>query len=138
MKVTDERLLESMKTKDVIRDMLINNPMSYAEIQQAMNIPRNKLTNHMTQLKKFGFVKYCDQDANKHITMKRYIAVIESGTYSQMMSDRRAINSQMTWKDGIEKFSNKASMKVTCEDYHTKGNRSKVNAWSGYASMGSL
>lgn len=138
MKVTNEKLAASMAFKDVIRDALLIKPMSYTEMIEHFKIDRPVLTNHMTQLKKYGFVKYSETE--KHIAKdkRKYYVVPDMGSYADMMSERRAINSQMTWKDGKEEASKNASMVVNSDQYHTKGNRSKVSAWNGYTSMGGM
>lgn len=138
MKVINEKLAESMAFKDVIRDALILNPMSYSELLIHFNLDRGRLTNHMTQLKKYGFVKYSEAEKKLPKEKRKYYVVIENGTYAAMMSERRASNYKMTWKDSMEKASPNASMVVTADKYHTTGNRPKVNAWSGYSSMGSM
>jgi hypothetical protein len=138
MKVTNEKLAESMKFKDIIREALIKTPMSYSELLTYFNLDKGKLTNHMTQLKKYGFVKYSEAENKLPKDKRKYYVVPDMCSYAQMMSDRRAVNYQMTWKDGMEKFSDNASMKVTTDQYHTKGNTSKINAWAGNSSMGSM
>ena len=139
MKVTNEKLAESMKFKDIIREALIKTPMSYSELLIFFNLQKGKLTNHMTQLKKYGFVKY--SEAEKHLPKdkRKYYVVPDMCSYAEMMSERRAGNYQMTWKEAHKSEINKnASTIVFCDQYHTTGNKAKVNAWAGYSSMGSM
>ena len=139
MKVTNEHLAASMAFKDIIRDALIIKPMSYSEMLIHFDITRSKLTNHMTQLKKYGFVKYSEAEKHMKKDKRKYYVVPDMGSYADMMSERRAVNAQMSWKDSHKADINKnARVVVTCDQYHTSGNRTKVSAWSGYASMGSM
>ena len=99
MKVTNEKLAASMAFKDVIRDALIIKPMSYSELLVHFNLDRGRLTNHMTQLKKYGFVKYSEAETHLPREKRKYYVVIETGSYADMMNERRASNYKMTWKD---------------------------------------
>jgi len=139
MKVTDERLAASMAMKDIIRNALIEKPMTYTELLEHFNLDKGKLTNHMTQLKKYGFVKYAESEKHLPKDKRKYYVVIETGSYAAMMTERRAINNQMTWKDSHKsEISPYATKQVNCDSYHTHGNKSKVSAWQGYTSMGNF
>jgi hypothetical protein len=136
MKVTDERLAASMAMKDIIRDALLIKPMSYSEMLIHFNLDRGKLTNHMTQLKKYGFVKYAESERHMPKDKRKYYVVADMGSYADMMSERRAVNSQMTWKDTHKAEILPNARHYSADKYHTTGNRTKVSAWHGYSSMG--
>lgn len=136
MKLKNEKLIASMKMKDVITKALTVKPMSFAELSVYLNLSKPVLTNHMTQLKKFGFVRYSEHENHIFKDKRKYYAVPNVGSYSEMIDGRRAINTQdMTKSDKVSKF---ASVVVTCDKYHTKGNRTKISAWHGYSSMAGL
>ena len=136
MTVTNKDLIASMAMKDTIREALAVNPMSYSEMLIYFNLEKGKLTNHMTQLKKYGFVKYAESEKHLPKDKRKYYIVPNMYSYAALMEDRRAVNMQMSWKDAHKNDINEnASMVVSCDQYHTKGNRNKASAWSGYSSM---
>lgn len=136
MTVTNKDLIASMAMKDTIREALAVNPMSYSEMLIYFNLEKGKLTNHMTQLKKYGFVKYAESEKHLPKDKRKYYLVPDMGSYADLMELRRAGNYQMTWKEAHRSDINKnATTIVFCDQYHTKGNVSKSSAWSGYSSM---
>lgn len=147
MKVTNDSLKQSMLMKDIIRDALLIKPMSYSELLVHFNLERGKLTNHMTQLKKYGFVKYSESEKKIAKDKRKYYAVSGIPSYAQMMSELRAINSQMIWKDAHKSellpnarfisFEDKSfEDKLKAQSKYCK--RNQISAWQGYTSLGGL
>lgn len=136
MKVTHS---ESANIKDSILILLNETPTTYVDMLTIFNIDKHKLTNHMWQLKKYGFVGYHHLDKNKTLAERRYIAVKDMGLYSEMMAERKKFKNKETCSEQHKALISKnATMVVSSDQYHTSGNRTKVSAWSGYASMGSM
>ncbi len=136
MKVTH---LESITIKDSILKVLMDNPTTYVDLLKIFSIDKNKLTNHMWQLKKYGLVIYHHEDAGKALAERRYIAVRDMGLYSELLAERKSFKNKETWSEQHKsEISKNASMVVSSDQYHTKGNRSKINAWAGYSSMGAM
>ena len=139
MNFKNERLIESMKAKDIIRSALEIEPMSYSEMLVKLNYSAGELTNHMTQLKKHGFVKYSDDEKLMPKKNRKYYFVPGMPSYAELMDRLRKANYQMGWKDAHKSEVSKiASIVVTADQYHTHGNRSKISAWYGYQSMAGL
>jgi len=148
MKVTNEVLKQSMKMKDTIREMLIEQPMTFRELLEKLNIEKNKLNNHIWQLRKYGFIKYSEKDKGIAREKKRYYVNEDMGAYADMMNERRAINYKMSWKDAHKAeilpharvicFEDKIyedKLKAQSKSYKEK---SRISAWSGYTSIGGI
>jgi uncharacterized protein YpbB len=136
-----EKLAEGMKTKDAIRDALLQEPTSYSGLLIKFNMSKTVLTNHMTQLKKYGFVKYSEAEKHWPKEKRRYHAVESMGKYSDFMNEKRSADAEMKWKDSHEvKFSPYANVDMckTSNSYQVTSNKTKVSAWSGYSSMALL
>lgn len=121
--------------KQQILDAIRRRPMSFFEIQQGFNIDKGKTNNLMYDMKRIGLVDLGSD--------RKYFAISEMTVSEAMAKARNKAASKASETDSINtrkadwnaKFSPHASMKVTCNDYPTHGNKQRLNVWSGYTSF---
>lgn len=135
--IKDERLLKSMAMKDTIVELLKKEPMSYFDIATTLNIDKGQLTNHMVQLKKHGFVDYHPDDKPSFKMTRRYVAIEGMGSYYDLIMQKRSKLADDNYHH--KKQTNPhASIVVSCDAYHTRGNKIKTSAWFGYQANGGM
>lgn len=97
--------------------------MTYAQLLEYTGLPKKTLTNHLKALKKFGFIHLDGQ----HGSPQRYYSAINmTDDYDSVMKITKKKNPYKRIT-----FDPNAAMKVTCNDYHTKGSKIKRSAWIG-------
>jgi DNA-binding transcriptional regulator GbsR (MarR family) len=112
-----------MDYRNEILKLLRKQPMTYLEIRKYFNLDKSQINNYLASLKKYGLIEYqkeYDQQKNQ-----KYIALDFIHEYSDFVNTYKK-----EVKPGIE-FSPLASMKISSNDYHTKGSQEKRSAWIG-------
>ena len=133
-KKTREEMLE---IKDFILAEIRKQPLYRHDLDEMFGLSYGQLTNALTALKTNDLIATFKDDMSKPHNMRRWFKTDRTETYLEC---RQASKSKSTKAflmnahkgDG---FLENASMKVTSDDHHPTGNKTRVSAWSGYSSM---
>jgi len=112
-----------MDYRNEILKLLRKQPMTYLEIRKYFNLDKSQINNYLASLKKYNLIEYqkeYDQQKNQ-----KYVALDFTHEYSDFVN---------TYKKEVKisvEFNPIASVKVSSNDYHTKGSHQKRSAWIG-------
>lgn len=140
MSVTSERLKESYAMKNKIIELLKSDgPMTFTLIKDRLNLTKGELSNFMMSLKRTGFVQYYELDYARCKNQKRYSIVPEMPSYDEAMAEIRQKTAENRKYCSVKKNETIPGAKVvSSDDYHTRGNKHKTQAWFGYEGNGGL
>lgn len=108
--------------KNMIMERLRLVKMTYQEISDYTGLKNKDLTNHLQALRKIRFIRMESLPGR----INYYHAINMTDNYEDVIKQ----NIHKKKKEEIE-FSPYATMKVTTNDYHTKGSSEKQSAWIG-------
>ncbi len=134
MPIISERLEKSYQVREKILESLKEKPMTYSQIREHFNLTKPTTSNHILSLTRAGLIKYDDKDMNQKRTDRHYIATPGMLPFREHMEmvRKHATSIREHWAGKLKLFAENASMKVSADQYHTRGNNVKQSAWSGY------
>ena len=112
-----------MDYRNEILKLLRKEPLTYVQIKNHFKLEKQQINNYLASLKKYKLIEYrkeYDQQKNQ-----KYVALDFIHEYSDFVNTYKK-----EVKETIE-FNPIASVKVSSNDYHTKGSHQKRSAWVG-------
>jgi transcription initiation factor IIE alpha subunit len=112
-----------MDYRNEILKLLRKEPLTYVEIKNHFKLEKQQINNYLASLKKYKLIEYrkeYDQQKNQ-----KYVALDFIHEYSDFVNTYKK-----EVKETVE-FNPMASVKVSSNDYHTKGSHQKRSAWVG-------
>jgi DNA-binding transcriptional ArsR family regulator len=109
--------------KNMIMDRLRLSIMTYQEICAYTGLTNEVMTNHLQALRRARFVEMIPGTGR----INYYKAINKKDKYEDVIKK----SAEEKRKKEMPTFSDKATMKVTSNDYHTKGSSEKKCAWIG-------
>ena len=130
---------DTLKHKQRILDLLKFGTYSFEEIRDLLNLEKNILCNYLTSLKKNKMVVQESAEDADHPKKRKY-KINTDKSLAEVMAE-----SQMKVTAGVKKHfgkvaENKAAIakgvkSISCNDYHTFGNKLKISSWAGYTTF---
>jgi len=109
--------------KNMIMERLRLVKMTYQEISNYTGLKNKYLTNHLQALRKARFIKMESLPGR----INYYHAINMEDNYEYVIKK----SAEEKRKKEMPTFSDKATMKVSSNDYHTKGSSEKQSVWIG-------
>lgn len=134
---------QSIHIKNQILLKIREQPLYRHDLDDMFQLERSDMTNFLTSLKKKGLIAAYKPDMHKPPNQRRWHHTEKTEMFDECVRATRTKYIEtitgVSWKEPV-KFHPLANrdMCKTADSYHTKGNATKLNSWSGYESMGGL
>ena len=127
---------DSRNAKELILTLLKDKNLSFSEMKSITGFEKKKMVNYLCSLKTLQMITVENKAQAENPQKLKYIRISDK-TYTEVYIAKKALatnNKPNNYKVNPD-FLPYASMKHSCDDYHTSGNPHRVSAWQGYSSL---
>lgn len=139
-----EEYKQQIREKEILLNLIKARPMTTTDLRIETEFDDEKVWRYLISLKYYKLVAQQTAAEQKNRLLRQYYAISDS-SFEQALTDSMRESYERRVQTRLASEARKRELKekkaiagvtvVTCNDYHSRGNRSNVNPWTGYTSF---
>lgn len=140
-----EAYKEQIKEKEMLLDMIKRMPMTGMDLRLETNFDTEKVSRYLVSLKYYKLISQQTAEEQPNRLLRKWYAISDAKFEDMLMASlMEAQERRVKTRIEIEQQKRELEQKkiadngvtiVKADDYHTRGNKSRVDSWSGYTSF---
>lgn len=140
----NEEQKQQIYEKDLLLSLIKNNPCTTFDLKEMTGFAAEKVSRYLTSLRYYNLIEQETAEQQPNRLLRKYTATSEKTFHETLVSSlvdaqERRVATRLAaeeQKRQMQKKKEKSGITiVTSNDYHTKGNKQKIENWRGYTSF---